>query len=81
MLTQQEIARHDSKQSCWVIIRDAVYDVTAFLDSHPGGAKSILRWGGKDGTEEYDALHAAGTLEKALIPGTVTEIRIPQPIF
>lgn len=58
-----------------------MYDVTSFLDSHPGGAKSILRWAGKDGTEEYEALHAAGTLEKTLTSGRLNEIRTSRPIF
>jgi hypothetical protein len=27
-LTRQEISRHNSRQSCWVVIHGAVYDVT-----------------------------------------------------
>lgn len=47
MLTLQEVERHASRQSCWVVISGHVYDVTDFLDEHPGGAGIILRYGGK----------------------------------
>jgi cytochrome b involved in lipid metabolism len=39
-----------SRESCWVIIKGLVYDVTNFLDEHPGGAGIILKYGGKDAT-------------------------------
>jgi cytochrome b involved in lipid metabolism len=39
-----------TRESCWVIIKGQVYDVTNFLDDHPGGAAIILKYGGKDAT-------------------------------
>jgi isopentenyl diphosphate isomerase/L-lactate dehydrogenase-like FMN-dependent dehydrogenase len=49
-----------------VIIHNQVYDVTTFLDSHPGGANVILRHSGGDVTAEYDPIHPPGTLEETL---------------
>jgi isopentenyl diphosphate isomerase/L-lactate dehydrogenase-like FMN-dependent dehydrogenase len=49
-----------------VIIHNQVYDVTTFLDSHPGGANIILRHSGCDATAEYDPIHPPGTLEETL---------------
>ncbi|KAF2456080.1 FMN-dependent dehydrogenase-domain-containing protein [Lineolata rhizophorae] len=66
MLTGDEVGQHNSRDSCWVIIRGNAYDVTNFLDKHPGGPRSILRWAGKDATEEYEPIHPAGTIEKHL---------------
>ena len=34
-----EISKHNKESSCWIIIDNKVYDVTQFLDKHPGGAK------------------------------------------
>ncbi|TFY72153.1 hypothetical protein EVG20_g845 [Dentipellis fragilis] len=34
-----------------------VYDVTDFLDEHPGGSRIILKYAGKDATQEYDPIH------------------------
>lgn len=48
-----EIAKHDSRDSCWVIVHGKAYDVTDFLPEHPGGPKIILKYAGKDATEEY----------------------------
>lgn len=47
MLTAEEVGRHASKKSCWVIIAGQAYDVTDYLNYQPGGANSILRYAGK----------------------------------
>lgn len=41
-----EVAKHNSKKSCWIVIDSKVYDVTAFLSKHPGGAAIILKQAG-----------------------------------
>ncbi|KAH8594950.1 FMN-dependent dehydrogenase-domain-containing protein [Bisporella sp. PMI_857] len=68
MLKWEEVAKHQTRQSCWVVIQGKIYDLTSFIDEHPGGAQSILRFAGKDGTEEYEGFHPAGTIEKTLSP-------------
>jgi 4-hydroxysphinganine ceramide fatty acyl 2-hydroxylase len=45
---QSEIASRNTSKSCYVTIGTKVYDVTDFLDSHPGGGELILEYGGKD---------------------------------
>ncbi|KAI5121350.1 hypothetical protein M0805_000658 [Coniferiporia weirii] len=66
--TLSEVARHDSSKSCWVIIQNNVYDVTDFLSEHPGGAKIILKYAGKDATAAYEPIHPPDALEKNLPP-------------
>ncbi|KAM0332284.1 hypothetical protein ACHAQA_002560 [Verticillium albo-atrum] len=63
-----EVAKHNTAESCWVVLYGDVYDVTDFLSSHPGGTKIILKLAGKDATEEYDPVHPPGTLEENLKP-------------
>ncbi|KAF2147836.1 hypothetical protein K461DRAFT_298447 [Myriangium duriaei CBS 260.36] len=65
-LTGQEVAEHNSKDSCWVIVHGKAYDVTEFLPEHPGGPKIILKYAGKDATEEYEPIHPPDTLDKFL---------------
>ncbi|KAJ9314385.1 hypothetical protein DTO271D3_5362 [Paecilomyces variotii] len=65
-LTGADIAKHDSKDSCWVIVHGKAYDVTEFLPEHPGGQKIILKYAGKDATEEFDPIHPPDTLDKYL---------------
>ena len=62
----KEVARHNTASSCWVIIHEKVYDVTDFLSSHPGGARVILAYAGRDATAEFDPVHPPGTLEEHL---------------
>lgn len=50
-LTQAEVESHNTAKSCYVTIGANVYDVTDFLDSHPGGADLVLDWAGKDVTD------------------------------
>ncbi|KAF9268554.1 hypothetical protein L218DRAFT_917391 [Marasmius fiardii PR-910] len=56
-LSGKEVAQHNSRESCWIIVHGNVYDVTEFLDDHPGGSKIILKYAGKDATQEYDPIH------------------------
>ena len=48
---QSEVAEHNTAESCFVTIGTKVYDITDFVDSHPGGGDLILEYGGKDVTE------------------------------
>ncbi|KCV70453.1 hypothetical protein H696_02795 [Fonticula alba] len=58
--SREEIAMHNSADDCWIIIEGRVYDVTAFLNDHPGGARIILRHAGRDATEAFlDIGHSA----------------------
>lgn len=52
-----ELAKHNSRQSCWLVIHGEIWDATDFLDQHPGGANLILKLAGKDASEEYDLFH------------------------
>lgn len=49
--TRAEVESHNSSKSCFVTIGDNVYDVTDFVDSHPGGPDLVLDYAGKDITD------------------------------
>jgi len=48
-LTMSEVSRHTSKDDCWTIISGNVYDLTPYINRHPGGDE-ILRACGTDST-------------------------------
>jgi len=62
--SRDEVAKHNKSEDCWVIIRDSVYDVTQFLNDHPGGADSIMIYAGGDATEQFELMHADSILKK-----------------
>ncbi|KAG6902768.1 hypothetical protein C0995_011916 [Termitomyces sp. Mi166 len=45
-----------------------VYDVTEFLDDHPGGSKIILKYAGQDATREYEPIHPPDAITTNLPP-------------
>ncbi|EEB92776.1 hypothetical protein MPER_08668, partial [Moniliophthora perniciosa FA553] len=71
-LSGKEVAQHNSRESCWIIVHGKVYDVTEFLDDHPGGSKIILKYAGKDATyvtpQEYDPIHPPDAITTNLPP-------------
>ncbi|KLT43318.1 mitochondrial fmn-dependent dehydrogenase [Cutaneotrichosporon oleaginosum] len=57
-----EVAKHNKRDDCWVIIAGNVYDVTEFMAIHPGGAAVILAAAGKDATKVFVPLHPPDAL-------------------
>ena len=57
--TLEEIATHKSKNDCWFIINDKVYDVTNFVNYHPGG-EIIVEGCGIDATSLFEKKPGSG---------------------
>jgi len=55
--TAEDVAANSDASSCWTIVRGIVYDLTPFIDEHPGGAGNILRLCGTDGTAAFEGKH------------------------
>lgn len=49
-----EIKKHTTVESCWLVVRNEVFDVTPFLEHHPAGVKAIVKNSGMDATESFD---------------------------
>ncbi|XP_078180121.1 cytochrome b5 [Carex rostrata] len=59
LYSMKEVAEHNSADDCWIVVNGKVYDVTSYLDDHPGGADVMIETTGKDATEEFeDAGHS-----------------------
>lgn len=55
-ITADEIRQHNRNEAPWFVIDNQVYDGTAYMDDHPGGAQSILSAAGTDCSEEFIAI-------------------------
>merc|ERR1712203_571985 len=63
-----EVAEHNKskgeEKSIWTVIHDKVYDITKFLDEHPGGEEILIENAGIDATENFeDVVHSSDARE------------------
>lgn len=52
--TLEDIRVHNLSNDTWLIIHDKVYDITTFLEEHPGGEEVLLEQAGADATESFE---------------------------
>lgn len=62
-LTRAEVAKNNTEDSLWVIIDHKVYDLTDFLDAHPGGSVVLQQVAGQDATQAFYNLHRHEVLQ------------------
>lgn len=80
--TWEEVAQHNTESSCWVYIGNAVYDITPWLEKHPGGKEILLLTAGRDISDLFVTYHpftdtAAQVIAKYQI-GEITSTEFPQ---
>lgn len=76
IVTLEEVKKHNSRDSVWFVIKNKVYDVTKFMDEHPGGEEVLLEQAGKDASEIFeDVSHSADAKDmmKAYLVGELPE--------
>lgn len=56
-VTPEELQKHNTRDDCWTCIRGLVYNVTPYMDYHPGGEDELMRAAGIDGTDLFDQVH------------------------
>jgi cytochrome b involved in lipid metabolism len=76
-ISPSEVSAHNSaEKGMYIIIDDSVYNVTDFVEEHPGGAKILKRVAGRDATKQFWKYHNESVLKKyssRLKIGTVGE--------
>lgn len=55
--TMAQVEAANSATKCWTSINGNVYDLTSFINKHPGGASKILSLCGTDGTSAFTDQH------------------------
>lgn len=87
--TLQEVEPHNTSKDCWLVIGGKVYDVTKFLEEHPGGDEVLLSATGKDATDDFEdvghsnsaremmAEYLVGEIDPSTIPTKATYVNSP----
>jgi hypothetical protein len=55
--TEAQVAQRDDAAACWTIVGGVVYDLTEWIERHPGGRAPIESLCGTDGTVLFTAQH------------------------
>ncbi|GMI73663.1 ARABIDOPSIS CYTOCHROME B5 ISOFORM E, cytochrome B5 isoform E [Hibiscus trionum] len=78
----EDVAKNKERNNCWLLISGKVYDVTQFLEDHPGGDEVLLAASGKDATQDFEDVghsdDARNTMKKYYI-GEVDSATVPAP--
>ncbi|KAL1356041.1 hypothetical protein HN51_008017 [Arachis hypogaea] len=79
--SMKDASKHSTKDDCWIVVNGRVYDVTQYLDDHPGGDDVILAATGRDATDDFeDAGHSKSAREQ-MEEYFIGELDTSAPIF
>ncbi|KAG4165447.1 hypothetical protein ERO13_A13G084232v2 [Gossypium hirsutum] len=81
LYTMQEAAQHNTKDDCWIVIDGKVYDVTSYLDEHPGGDDVVLESTGKDATDDFEDAGHSKSAKVLLQSFCIGELDTSSPII
>ncbi|KAK5705121.1 hypothetical protein LTR97_002236 [Elasticomyces elasticus] len=63
-LSRKEVLKHGSEDDLWVIVDHKVYDLSDFVDAHPGGSVVLTQVAGQDATQAFYNLHRHEVLQQ-----------------
>ncbi|EEZ99897.1 uncharacterized protein LOC656171 [Tribolium castaneum] len=81
LITMEEVSWHDNANDCWIIIYDRVYDITDFLDEHPGGGDILLEYAGRDASVAFRGSGHSKQALRALSRFEIGELPTHERIF
>ncbi|OHF00635.1 cytochrome b2 [Colletotrichum orchidophilum] len=59
-----DLSKHNTKSDCWIAVHSKVWDITDFINEHPGGPSVLLKCAGSNATKIFDEVHAPDILEE-----------------
>ncbi|KAG0167792.1 hypothetical protein DFQ28_002891 [Apophysomyces sp. BC1034] len=77
--TPDEVAQHNSANDCWIIVQGKVFDVTEFLNDHPGGKKVLVKVAGKDASKQFKSFHNDAIMQRVGLPMQIGVIGTAEP--
>ena len=68
-LSISEIKKHNSRDDCWSIVSGKVYNLTSFVQQHPGGIELISSICGIDGSAAFSNQHGSSAKPNNVLAG------------
>lgn len=72
--THEDVKKHNDNHSCWLVIHNDVYDVTKFLNEHPGGEEVLLEQAGKECSEAFEDVGHSTDARELMVKYKIGEI-------
>lgn len=76
-VTTEELSKHSKIDDCYISIRGKVYNITRYMDYHPGGVSELFRGAGIDGTKLFDEYHPWVNIEQLLAKCYIGPLKNP----
>ena len=77
LISHEELAHHTSKHDAWISIHGNVYNITDFLEQHPGGAEILLDTLNNDATSDFEDIGHSDSARKMLDKFYVGQLEEP----
>ena len=68
-LTLAEVAKRNTPADCWAVVSNTVYNLTAYIAAHPGGAANITNLCGTDATQAFSNQHGTAAKPSSALAG------------
>lgn len=65
-ISKAELARHNTPDNCWISLNGKIYNISAYLDYHPGGVDILLKFAGKECLSIFMKYHRWVNYERIL---------------
>eukprot|EP00741_Cyanophora_paradoxa_P012967 tig00020660_g12523.t1 len=56
-IAMEEVRLHNKEDDAWMVFRGKVYNITPYMDFHPGGKDILMKAAGRDGTGLFNKYH------------------------
>ena len=65
--TAAQVAQHKSSSNCWTIVGTGVYNLTSYVNRHPGGSWNITSLCGRNGTRAFQQMHGSSSSANSML--------------
>eukprot|EP01059_Diplonema_ambulator_P007505 TRINITY_DN16971_c0_g1_i1.p1 TRINITY_DN16971_c0_g1~~TRINITY_DN16971_c0_g1_i1.p1 ORF type:complete len:189 (+),score=40.23 TRINITY_DN16971_c0_g1_i1:234-800(+) len=56
--TPAQVTSHNTLDDCWIVVNHSVYNITPFVNQHPGGTRILQQYAGRVATTSFNKIHS-----------------------